>query len=489
MRSGAGAGHAEYRVLTLTMPASRADFRRPQPSHSRRSFAAAVLLLLLVVMVGPPAGAQILERTDVLVLGGSPAGVAAALAAARQGHSVILVEPRRYLGTVLTGAMLNTWDLNFGTQRESTVRGIFGEIHGALRGLTFDPMTARALFLEKVQAEPRITLYLETRILRPVLGGDAVVGAVIQNASAPRGINAKVTIDATEDADVAAAAGVEYTLGRETSGIDRAMQPATLMFRLRDLDWPALVRYIVEEEKPLHRGGVNQGYVWGLGTIVRHFRSEDPGIRAYDLNIGRQPDGTVWINSIQIFDVDGTSEVSRRDAYARAKLAVPSFVEFLKANVPGFERAVLVQVASQLYIRETRHIRGMYVLTALDVQSARRFWDRIAVASYPIDLHPYHPDEFNPFRPVRRVYTIPLRSLIPEKIDGLLVASRSFSATYQAAGSARIVPTTIAMGEAAGVAATVCVDRHVTPHGLIQQLSLVALVQERLQRAGARINP
>ncbi len=448
-----------------------------------------VLVLVLAFIPLPPVGSQVVERTDVLVLGGSPAGVAAALAAARQGRSVVLVESRRYLGTVLTGAMLNMWDYNWGPHRESTVQGVFGEIYRALHGLTFDPMDARLLFFEKILAEPRITLYTNTQILRPVLAGNAVIGAVIQGVNGPRGVMAKVTIDATDDADIAAAAGVAYTLGRETSGIDRAMQPATLLFRLRDVDWDEVVRYITEQDKPLRRGGVNQGFAWGYPSIIRQFKSDDPGVRAYDLNVGRQPDGTVWVNSLQIFDVDGTDESSRRDAYARASLAVPAFVDFLRASASGFEHAVLVQVAPQLYIRETRHIRGMYVLTVLDVQSGRRFWDRIAVASYPIDLHPYRPDEFNPFRPVRRVYTIPLRSLIPEKIENLFVASRAFSATYQAAGSARIVPTTIALGEAAGVAASVCVERTLTPHTLIQHVNLVALVQQRLQHAGARINP
>ncbi len=458
-------------------------------SRGRRWVAGLLAASLLVGLSIVPASSQSVQQTEVLVLGGSPAGVAAALAAARQGRLVILVEPRPYLGTVITGSMLNMWDLNLDPQHESTTRGIFGELYQGLRGLTFDPMTARQLLREKVAAEPRITLYLQTRIVRPVLNDQGVIGAVIENASGTRGVRAGVTIDATDDADVGAAGGVEYTIGRETSGIDRAMQPATLMFRLRDVDWPGLVRYIVDEEKPLHLGGVNQGYVWGLSPIVRRYRSDDPGIRAYDLNIGRMPDGTAWINSLQIFDVDGTNEASRRDAYARTKLAIPAFIEFLRAKVPGFERATLVEIAPQLYIRETRHIRGLYILTALDIQSARRFWDRIAVASYPIDIHPYRPDEFSPFRAVRRVYSLPLRSLIPEKVDGLFVASRSFSATYQAAGSARIVPTTIALGEAAGVAASVCVENKISPHRLIQQLALVTLVQQRLQRAGARINP
>lgn len=433
-----------------------------------------------------PAGPA--EQADVLVIGGSPAGVAAAIAAARQGRAVVLVEPRPFLGTVMTGAMLNTFDLDRGRHGESTVQGLFAELYRTL-GLTFDPRAARVLFLNKVRAEPRIALHLNTAILRPLLDGTALTGAVVRGPDGPRVIRAVVTIDATDDGDVAAAAGVAYTVGRQTSGIDRVMQPATLLFRVSGINWGELVGYIRLHDKPLKRGGVYLGYAWGYSRIVRHYPADDPTIRAYDLNVGRQPDGTAWINALQIFGVDGTSRSSRREAYLRAKRAVPLFITSLRSRAPGFERAALVEVAPELYIRETRHLRGLYVLTAKDILGGRRFWDRIAAASYPIDLHPYRPGDENPYRPVRHLYTIPLRSLLPQKIDRLFVASRAFSATYQAAASARIVPTTMALGEAAGVAAAVSVERQVTPHLLIHRHNLVALVQRRLQQTGARISP
>ncbi len=452
-----------------------------------------VLLLILVFtlalpLLAQPAVYQVPERADVLVVGGSPGGIAAALAAARQGRSVVLIEPRPFLGTVLTGAMLNTFDLNHRDDGGNLVEGIFAEVFRAL-GLTFDPRAAREFFARKVASERRIRVYLSTQFLHPVRKGNAVLGSIVQHRGRRWMILAPVTIDATDDGDFAAAAGAEYTLGREESGIDRLMQAATLVFRVGGVDWAAVTDYIRKKDKPFRRGGVRFGYAWGYREVVKGFRSPDPKIAAVDLNLGRQPDGTVWVNSLQLFGVDGTSRASRKDAYTRAKRLVPAFVSYLRDHAPGFESAYLIEVAPELYIRETRHIKGLYVLSAGDILTHRIFWDRIAVASYPIDLHPYKPGERSPFAPKRRIYTIPLRSLIVRGIDNLLVASRAFSATYQAAGSARVVPTTMAMGEAAGVTAAVAVEYRLTPHFLIRRKELVGLIQLRLQDTGARVDP
>lgn len=134
------------------------------------------------------------------------------------------------------------------------------------------------------------------------------------------------------------------------------------------------------------------------------------------------------------------------------------------------------------------HIFGLYRLTADDILREKLFRDRIAVASYPIDLHPYHRGEINPFRAARHIYTIPLRALIPVKIDNLFVASRSLSATYEAAGSARIVPTTVALGEAAAVASHLCLLHHVSCRHLASDRSLVKNVQDLLRREGAQLD-
>jgi len=445
-------------------------------------------ILLCVAVVGgvvpvATAGWEVLEEVDVLVVGGTPAGIAAAVAAARFGRTVALVEPRPFLGGVLTGAMLSTFDLSLGPDGRDSIGGIFAEVYREL-GIAFDPWRARAFFQEFVGRERGIRLLVGTRLLAPLVEDGRAVGAVLEGF---RSVRARVVVDATDDADYAAAAGATYTLGREESGIDRAMQAATLMFRLRGVSWPRVVAYLRRYEKPARRGGVYHRVAWGYSAIVERWVSPDPRVAAYDLNLSFLPDGTVWVNALQVFGVDGTRKWSRWSGYARAKRVVPEFVEFLRQHAPGFEEATVVEVAPELYIRETRHVRGLYTLTASDVVRGRRFWDRIAAAAYPIDLHPYTPGWMNPYRTRRFHFTVPLRSLVVRDVDNLFVASRSFSATYQAAGAARVVPVTMALGQAAGVAASVCVEHGVSPHALVRRHDLVALVQWRLQSLGARI--
>lgn len=458
-----------------------------------RSVFIALVLATVVVLAQPvflrydamPPG----FRADVLVMGGSPAGVAAALAAARQGMVVVLAESRPFLGTVMTGAMLNMVDMSRGPNGENLIQGIFLEIYREIGGITFDPRRVRAILRSKVEAEPGIVALLGVERAAPAVAEGRVVGAWVGLADGVMmPVHATVTIDATDDGDVAAAAGVPFSTGRETSGLDRRTMPATLMYRLAGVDWPRIVRYAYSHRHGRQPSGAFQGYVWGFGQAMRAYHPAGERLSAHDLNLGRLPDGTVLINSLQIHDVDGTDPASRADGYARAVQEIPHKVSYLRANVPGFAGAQLVEVAPELYIRETRHLAGLYTLTAKDILDRTRFWDSIGAASYPIDLHQYVRGEQYPYRPTRWEYTIPLRSLIAARKDGLFLASRAFSATYQAAGSARVIPTTMAMGEGVGVAAAVAVAHGVTPHQLAQRQDLVREVQQRLQRAGARID-
>ena len=458
-----------------------------------------VLLVILAVLVAVLAVRPVFLRSDqrpiglpvdVLVVGGSPAGVAASLAAARQGMIVVLVEPRPFLGTVMTGAMLNMVDLS---RRSDTgghlIKGIFFEAYSRFGGITFDPRKVRDVFRTMVDAEPGITLMLKTELVRPLVEDGRVIGAVVRaHEGEETTIHAVITVDATDDGDLAAAAGVPFLYGREGSGIDRRAMPATLLFRVEGVDWREIVRYAYAHRREKQPSGAYSGYAWGFTLAMRDYKAEDPRLSAHDLNIGKMADGTVWIHSLQIRDVDGTSRASRIDAYERAKREIPHLVEYLRANAPGFERAKLVEVAPELYIRETRHLQGLYTLTARDIVTSTRFWDRIGAASYPVDLHQYTKGERYPYRPVRREYTIPLRSLITAKVDGLFVASRAFSATYQAAGSARVIPTTMAIGEGVGAAAAVAIQRKVTPHRLAERRDLLREIQQRLIRAGAVID-
>jgi hypothetical protein len=403
------------------------------------------------------------------------------------GQDVVETEARPYLGGDLTGAMLNMLDMDFAPDGRHLAQGVFLEIYQKL-GMTFDVEYAKRVFMHLVQREPLITLKLRTQPVAVVMRGRWVTGVEFEDAArhVTETICAQRIVDATDDADIAAMAGVPYTIGREGSGIDRAMMSATLVFELGGVDWRGVVSAITgSTTRHIMRGGVFRGNVWGYGPIMRMYRPTQPGVAIYDLNIGQQNERSVLINGLLVFGVDGTDPASVADAIQRARAELPHLIEFLRDMAPGFEHAYLIRIADYLYIRETRHIRGLYTLTAQDIVDGRVFWDAIGVANYPIDLHPYHPGEVNPFAPRRYLYTIPFRSLVPVGVGNLLVASRSISASYEAAGSARVVPTTMEEGQAAGAAAVLSIRAKLSFKQFAERPQVVRNLQATLHTQGA----
>ncbi len=141
----------------------------------------------------------------------------------------------------------------------------------------------------------------------------------------------------------------------------------------------------------------------------------------------------------------------------------------MRSRCPGLENVRLLDVAAQVGIRETRHIHGKYVLTQEDVLRGARFEDAIARCAYPIDIHDPEGTRFSLAAVQADYYEIPFRCLVPQRIDNLLVAGRCFSATHEAAASARVIPPVYAMGQAAGTAAALCAKDRITPRGLSGQ--------------------
>jgi hypothetical protein len=428
---------------------------------------------------------------DVLVIGGTPAGMAAAAGAARAGARVHVVEARSKVGGPITWAWLTTFDMNLSNDGLHLTRGVFSDYYRLL-GLSFDLDEAIDKLKWAVYRELLVNVTENAPLVRPLLDGARVIGAEFHDRGfdRPLVVQAKVTIDATDDADVAAAAGVPYVLGREGQDGQRWMQPATLIFRLSGVNWEELTAAILA-----HRNGdrvlwgVNGKAAWGFWEAMRAYKPTQPDTGVLGLNLALQRDGSVLINTLQIFRVDGTVAASLADGMAKAKRELPHLVQFMRTAIPGLSQAQLADHAPELYVRETRHIEGAQTLTADDILRRRVFWDRIAVASYPIDIHPYTPSWTSPHPPVRHVYTIPIKTLIPRAGDGLLVASRAFSATSEAAGSARVIPTTMALGQAAGVAAAVCAKDGCTPQDLTRTPALVRKVQQILLSQGAYLGP
>ncbi len=443
-------------------------------------------------VVPPSVQAECTISVPVYVAGATPSGVAAAVTVARIGQPVLLTEARAYPGGDLTGPMLNMFDMDFGANDEQLAQGVFMDIYNKL-GLTFDVEYAKKVFRQELHQEPLITTQYNERPIAVVMDGERIQKVVLEDTQTrvQETVCAKRVVDATDDADLAAMAGVPYTLGRESSGIDRAMMSATLMFELGGVHWRQVVSYVtgVRRHQRLGAAGSYHGNVWGYAALMQEYHPTQADVAIYDLNLGLQNDGSVLVNGLLLFGVDGTDPGSVDRAMRHGRDELTPLVEYLREMAPGFEQAYLIRSADYLYIRETRHMRGLYTLGLQDLVTGRVFWDAIGVASYPIDLHPYRRGEFSPFAARRYLYTIPLRALVPYGVSNLLLASRSISATYEAAGSARVVPTTMEEGQAAGAAAVISILNKVSVPQMTAMPDLVHALQAALHDQGAYLLP
>jgi len=481
---------------------SHVVFTTRRPSANRLRSAAALCLAAACALI--PSGwsaANVVPRSiavdctisvPVYVAGATPSGVAAAVSAARIGEPVLVTEERPYPGGDLTGPMLNMFDMDYGPNDEQLAQGVFTDIYRRL-GLTFDVEYAKRVFRGELHQEPLITTQYYERPVAVSMDGERVKEIVLENTLThiQETVCAKRVVDATDDADIAAMAGVPYTLGRESSGIDRSMMSATLMFELGGVQWHQVVAYVtgVRRHQRIGAAGSYHGNVWGYAALMQEYHPTRPDVAIYDLNLGLQDDGSVLVNGLLLFGVDGTDPASVARAMRHGRDELTPLVEYLREMAPGFDHAYLIRPADYLYIRETRHMRGLHTLGLPDLVAGRVFWDAVGVASYPIDLHPYRPGEFSPFAARRYLYTIPLRALVPYGVSNLLIASRSISATYEAAGSARVVPTTMEEGQAAGAAAVISILNKVSVPQMTEQPDLVHALQAALHDQGAYLLP
>lgn len=422
------------------------------------------------------------EAYHVIVAGGEPEGVAAALAAARNGMKTILVEKGDALGGLMTLGMLNFLDMNHGPKNELLTRGIFEEFYKAL-GNAFDVEEAKAWFLQKCEAEPNLTVLLDTEILEPVMEGGTIAGLKIKREGREEILRSLAVIDATVDADVAAAAGVPYTVGGEDYGAHGTLQGVTLVFEVSGVDWAGVARHLKNDG--YEGSGSDAVSAWGYGPEAMKYQPVDENMRFRGPNIARQKDGNVLLNALLIFGVDALDPDSLAEGIARGRAEIPHIIEFMRENFPGFENAAFVDTASRLYVRETRHIQGEYRLTITDMLENRDHWDRIGHGSYPVDVQPTSPSNYGNIIGVPDIYSVPFRCLVPLEIDQLLVAGRSASYDSLPHGSARVIPVGMVAGEACGTAAAYAVEHEVTFRQMSQDPEAIKWLQDQLKKQGA----
>lgn len=430
--------------------------------------AALLFLLAAAPMADAPESAP---KYDVVVAGSEPEGIAAAVTAARLGRRTLLVTTDPRLGGTFTLAKLAMLDMNTGEHSQILTRGFFLEFYRAVgKTPAFDVARAQGFFDRVAAAEP--TLEVKT-----------VVPADALEAYAKEG---RRVIDATGDCSVAAGAGAPWFTGREDLHLPGRMADS-LVLHVRGVDWTALARFT--KGGKIGDAKIDPMGAWGYLSVTRPYVPQSAHVRLRGLNIARQGDGSVLINALLVFDISPFDADSVRAGIADAKREAPRVAEFLKAHLPGFERAEWVDDVHRLYVRETLHIEAEYQLKLSDVIENRDFPDAIAVGSYPVDHQSYRPTDFGTVYGKPRAFAIPFRSLIPKRLDRMLVVGRCAGYTSLAAGSARTIPVGMVEGEAAGVAASLSLETGLTFPEMAKRPEAVAKLQKALIQRGLILHP
>lgn len=446
----------------------------------------AIGVIALASWTDRPAPAPVIdgqEGYDVIVVGGDPEGVAAALSSARNGLRTLLIEDDSALGGLMTLGQLNFLDVSHGPKRELLTRGIFEEFYEAL-GNAFDVEEAKEWFLTKTKQEKNLTVLLDTEVTAPIMEDRTIRGVRVKENGVEKEYLALQLIDATVDADLAVAAGVPYTVGGEDYGEEGLLMGVTLVFEVAGVDWNEVVRYLKHEDNDPHTGA-DQVAAWGYGKEAADYKPVDPQMRFRGPNIARQKNGNVLINALLIFGIDSLNPASKAAGIERGKQEIPHIIEFMRERFRGFEKAEFVSAAEQLYVRETRHIMGEYRLTITDVLENRDHWDRIGHGSYPVDVQPTSPSNFGNVIGSPDIYSIPFRCLVPLEVENLLVVGRSASYDSLPHGSARVIPVGMVTGEAAGVAAKYAIKNEMTFREISRSEEAISWIQNRLKAQGA----
>lgn len=415
-------------------------------------------------------------EVDVLVVGGGPAGVGAAFAASRLGARTLILEQFNCLGGVATagghGHISKYDDQGLGHR---IVGGIANEIADRVvqagvgvrnsHGIMFE-VEGLKLVLEQMACESHTALLYHTFFCDSIVADSAITGAVIQNKGGRQVIRAKRVVDCTGDGDAAFHAGCDYEVGRLK---DQRCQPVTLMFTMGGVDWDRVAKFRAQylQAHPGERDAWKMEEVYAAAVRQGDMRPFQSGNMGWWWTPTR-PD-QVGVNFTHVIHIDATSAASLTQATLEARKQVYETIAVYRKYIPGMEKGYLVSTPNTIGIRESRRILGEYVLNEEDLKSQREFEDAICYGSFFVDIHNIDGPGMDPtiwHPPQGFKYQIPYRSLVPRRIENLLVAGRCISCTHIALGSIRVMVQCIATGEAAGTAAALSIAGGCAPRQL-----------------------
>lgn len=393
--------------------------------------------------------------TDILVLGSGPSGFAAAYTAAKNGAKVILVEQGGDVGGISTSGLMSHWTGSCGSPLyyeilKRSAQYNEGKFKNKITNL-IDPEKLKTLYLEMLY-EVGCKIMLYTFAEDAICNGNEILGATVINKSGKTDIYAKITIDATGDGDIAARAGAEFVLGRES---DNKMQPSTLMFKIGGVDY----------DRAVFLGSFESTYETPNGELQSLAKEHIPYPAGHILTYESTLPGVVTCNMTNAIDIDGTNADDLTRATFICRKQMDDIVKYLREFVPGYENCYVISSASLMGIRETRHFKGKYTLNEQDILEAKIFDDYVVKDAYfNFDVHNITGSGLDKTGVQKlfkqeKGYTIPYRCLIPDVKENLLLCGRNISGTHMAHSNYRVMPICIGIGEAAGAAAYISVSQ------------------------------
>jgi hypothetical protein len=410
---------------------------------------------------------------DVFIAGGGPAGVAAAVAASKQGSRVFLAEGHSCFGGMGTAGLV-PWFSPFTDGINFLAGGVGQEIFNRLDLKHGKTLAINAEHLKRVYddlvTEAGVAFNFHTNLIDVQREGKRVSHAICNSKSGIFAVKARAFVDCTGDGDLAAMSGAAFEKGDK----DGTLMPGTLCSLWSNIDW--------ENRSSNHREMLEQAFADGVFSLPdRHV----PGMAS----IGH---GVAGANIGHIYDLDGTDDDSITKGLLRGRKIIPEFELYYKKYLKGYENMTLVATASLLGVRETRRISGDYVMTLDDFKNRAVFEDEIGRYSYPVDIHPNKNDagayklfldEITNLRYKHgESYGISYRALVPKGLDNVFVAGRCISADRYMQSSTRVMPACFITGQAAGAAAAMlaCSGGKATVHNID-----IKSLQRKLKDIGA----
>ncbi len=416
----------------------------------------------------------VIDSYDVIVCGGGPSGIVAAVAAARNGARTLLIERYGFVGGMASSALVTPISI-FKKKKKLIIDGIPFELMKRIAALNGADVTLDSgnvpvddevfkLAAQQLLLESGVTLLYHTYFSDCVMTDGKVSHVIVQNKAGRVAYGCKAAIDCTGDADLVRAAGYKTT--KETK-----LQPASLWFQLGGVDTDALKDLFadaVDEKMPISaeiRGRLSELNkkgempIFGGPWISRHFH-----------------DGIVTINLLrESTDASSPEQFTRTECSLRENLF--KVINIMRENFPAFKDCWLLKSGTQSGVRETYHIVGMYQMIADDVINPKPFKDTIAKGTHVIDVH--KPDSIEQdCITLKQEYNIPYGVLVPENSENLITAGRCVCADTPAFGSIRVMATCMAMGQAAGTAAAISVKNNCSMSKMDTELLVKKLAEQ-----------